>query len=38
MISISPTLEKKEPEVCIGILAVREAPNCQDHPALKDAC
>ena len=38
MISISPALEKKEPEVCIGILAVREAPNCQDHPALKDAC
>ncbi|HDD55251.1 MAG TPA: hypothetical protein ENG59_03305 [Chloroflexi bacterium] len=37
MISISPTLREKMPEVCIGLLAVREAGNCPDHPALREA-
>lgn len=37
MISISPTLFDKMPDVCIGVLAVREAGNCQDHPALQTA-
>ena len=37
MISISPTLSEKMPEVCIGLLAVREAGNCPDNPALQEA-
>lgn len=37
MISKSPTLSEKKPDVCVGILAVRQAENCPDHPALHEA-
>lgn len=37
MISISPSLSEKNPDVCIGILAVREVENYPDHPALTAA-
>lgn len=37
MISISPALTEKIPDVSIGILAVRQVMNCPDHPALHEA-
>ena len=35
MIDLSLPWKKNNPEACVGLLAVKNAPNLKDHPDLK---